>query len=343
MKEEEGRRQLRKKSKLWRVGRWEGRKRVQEESNTGGSLEEEHRRIHELGLCMKHGDAGCFGELDFQRGEERLPRYMCVSDETDVMDCWDLLDSCWKLRKPFMLLSVTGSADGLRLEPWMRKRFQRALATAVECSDAWVITGGTDSGVMELVGTALGSRSEYPTHSAERPHTIIGVVPWKSLPQMHQTELQSQRRKAEMRGLYNTTVGGSASQDKLETVRLPRLDDRKAVQLEPNHTHFLLVDSGREGRTWGSEIALRSELERWCSLQHSVPLILIVLQGGEGTFQTAAAALGRSGCQAIFVRDSGGCAEIVSNCVEPLLQLDLKAVTNEDGKRAQQIKDRLDE
>lgn len=73
-----------------------------------------------------------------------------------------------------------------------------------------------------------------------------------------------------------------------------------ACTLEPNHTHFLLVDHGSsadalssadrtsssgesgEGRVGklssAEDVALRGEVERYCSKQFAVPLIYIVLQ-----------------------------------------------------------------
>ena len=63
----------------------------------------------------------------------------------------------------------------------------------------------------------------------------------------------------------------------------------RSAGLDSNHSHFLLVDAGGEG--WGSEIPLRAALEGKLCESLRVPSVLLVVQGGQGTFKTVAAAL----------------------------------------------------
>ena len=193
----------------------------------------------------------------------------------------------------------------------MSSVFQEGLAKAAGCSDAWVITGGTKSGVMELVGEALGAKS---THNTDTRPPLIGIAPWRWLNETHRKELRAR--------------GGD-----VKTLRRPSEDEEEKF-LDPNHTHFIMVDNGdsRGGRTVHGEIQLRNELERFCCLHLSVPLVCIVLQGGVGTFQTVVGAL-QNHCQALFLADSGGCAGIVAEFIEPLLKLRLVDVAIENGAR----------
>lgn len=83
-------------------------------------------------------------------------------------------------------------------------------------------------------------------------------------------------------------------------------EDEKNVSLDPNHSYFLLVDDGSYSE-FGVEIALRAELEneirkgyrpehylnrrvdleeRDSKKPESIPMILIVLQGGPNTLKT---------------------------------------------------------
>ena len=111
--------------------------------------------------------------------------------------------------------------------------------------------------------------------------------------------------------------------------------------LEPNHTHFLLVDNGREGQdALYSEIEFRCELEKFCCEQFGVPCVQIVIQGGVGTFRTAAEALNQD-CQVVFVRDSGGCAYIVSEVLSDLLGKSLADLPLEAGVRRAEVKARI--
>lgn len=73
-------------------------------------------------------------------------------------------------------------------------------------------------------------------------------------------------------------------------------------RLDPNHTHFILVDDGSENQ-YGKEIEFRSSLEYELTKGHpldfyknkqplenrhndEVPIVLIVVQGGRFTFET---------------------------------------------------------
>ncbi|KAH3872329.1 hypothetical protein DPMN_035544, partial [Dreissena polymorpha] len=67
------------------------------------------------------------------------------------------------------------------------------------------------------------------------------------------------------------------------------------IPLDHNHTHFLLVDDGTEGK-FGAEITFRSEFERYVSAKVetgvaesqsvNVPVIQLVVEGGVNTMQT---------------------------------------------------------
>lgn len=121
-------------------------------------------RLEDIGPPDESIDA-CFGEISWtKKGEEESSRsfgrakYACFHDDTDVSDVFKLLSECWKLKAPSVLFSVTGSAQELNLEPKLTKDFEKGLAEAVDCTDGWVVTGGTDTGVMALVGRALRKR-----------------------------------------------------------------------------------------------------------------------------------------------------------------------------------------
>jgi hypothetical protein len=63
-----------------------------------------------------------------------------------------LLDpSEWKLQAPRLILSVTGGAQKFTIPLLMKKAFKRGLIKAAGSTGAWIITGGTEYGVMRLV------------------------------------------------------------------------------------------------------------------------------------------------------------------------------------------------
>ena len=58
--------------------------------------------------------------------------------------------------EPKLLLSVTGGARNFDVDKRLKKEFKRGLFNAASTSNAWVISGGTNFGVMEWVGSCFG-------------------------------------------------------------------------------------------------------------------------------------------------------------------------------------------
>jgi CRP-like cAMP-binding protein len=67
----------------------------------------------------------------------------------------DFMRTQWNLAPPSVIISVTGDAGPLNLRPHKREIFRTALLNATRSTNAWIVTGGTSSGVMKLVGDAL--------------------------------------------------------------------------------------------------------------------------------------------------------------------------------------------
>jgi hypothetical protein len=60
--------------------------------------------------------------------------------------------------------------------------------------------------------------------------------------------------------------------------------------LNPDHTHFLLVDDGSY-KEFGVEISFRNELEEQVRKSEIIPIVLMVVEGGVGTIETVLLAL----------------------------------------------------
>jgi hypothetical protein len=168
-----------------------------------------------------------------------------------------------------------------------------SVAQAAQAANAWVVTGGTDSGIMQLVGRMFG---EVAIADKQQHTKLIGIVPWKGL---HEKQLERIRCGAKDVAEDGTTlpqvdlakactaqVDASATEEHGHSDAKP-VDDR--VCLEPHHSHFLLVEDAEARDPWGSEVALRFAIEREFSLRRRVPRVLLVVQGGLGTLQCAAA------------------------------------------------------
>ena len=57
----------------------------------------------------------------------------------------------------------------------------------------------------------------------------------------------------------------------------------KAELLDPNHTHFILVDNAQLNK-FGGEIDFRAKLES--EIQKKIPVVMVVVEGGPNTVKT---------------------------------------------------------
>jgi len=80
------------------------------------------------------------------------------------------------LSVPKLILSVTGGAQNFTIPHRMKKAFKEGLIKVAATTGAWIITGGTNAGVMRLVGEAVAE--EYPKYSSDTELTVLGIATW---------------------------------------------------------------------------------------------------------------------------------------------------------------------
>lgn len=82
--------------------------------------------------------------------------------------------SGWNLQAPKLIISVTGGAQKFTIPQRMKKAFKRGLIKAAASTGAWIISGGTNTGVMRLVGEAVAD--EF--HKQSTNLTVLGIATW---------------------------------------------------------------------------------------------------------------------------------------------------------------------
>ena len=190
----------------------------------------------------------------------------------------------WRVQRPSVLISITGSAQSLDISPRLSEAFCKGLVSAGRVTTAIFFTGGTASGVMRLVGDAV-------TTPGGRSLPLIGFTSWNNV--QSNAVLEGNQGEAQPRRYVHSGD-----------------NDRDTAGLEPRHTHFILVDSG-EGRTWGSEIAMRNAVTRLLESWYNVPGVLLVVQGGPNTLNTVLDAISH-GTPVVVVEETGGAADLIS-------------------------------
>ena len=258
--------------------------------------------VSKLMMRMHSGSPATHGKVTFTQDVERQKQhdeaqFACMSSQTDPDVVRRLLLNYWQLKPPSVVISVTGSARDFSLDTGLQQIVTEGIARAAKATDAWIFTGGTDEGVMKLVAGALAS--------AKVVTPIIGVTPFHNI--TDKQRFYDPKRDAD-RGFYSRRV---------HYVKRVQNSDVSCA-LDEQHSHFLLVDDG-PGSSWGSEIDLRGKVEETICDFLRVPRVLLVIQGGLGTFKTVNELL-LSGCHVVIVKESGGCAQVVAEFIEPLLQ-----------------------
>lgn len=252
------------------------------------------------GLLATYGKVTFTQDLERQK-QQQPARFACMSSDTDPDLVTQLLLRHWELKPPSAIIGITGSAADFALDSGLEQIVTEGIARAARATDAWTFTGGTDTGVMKLVAGALAK--------AKVVTPIIGVTAFNQITDKHRffdADRDSSRGPSRLRRRvhYVKRTPNSAASSALDT----------------HHTHFLLVDGGTgEGGGWGSEIELREKVEAKISEELCVPRVLLVIQGGKGTFKTVNDTL-QDNCHVVIIRESGGCAQAVAEFVEPLLK-----------------------
>lgn len=166
----------------------------------------------------------------------------------------------WKLECPELIWSITGAAQNFNIMEKDRSRLKEELIKAAKTTNAWIISGGTNYGVMRLMGEAI-KEDLYPNVP------VIGIATWGVLAS---------------REIFLETNGNEIDYN------LNDLEESEtSVAINPDHTHFIFVNGGTP-KIFGVEIPFRTDLEQKLRDGETkiAPMVLIVVEGGAGTIET---------------------------------------------------------
>ncbi|MBN3295181.1 TRPM2 protein, partial [Amia calva] len=224
---------------------------------------------------VREAPTDAFGEITFTGARQKFVR---VSSDTSPATLYQLMTEYWNLSPPNLLISVTGGAKNFYMKAQLKSMFRRGLIKVAHTTGAWILTGGTNTGVMKHVGTAV---QDYTTSTVSKDDKIvtIGIATWGTV--------HNRQYLVDPEGKFP----GHYPLDAESQGRLSCLDI--------NHSHFILVDNGTHG-SYGVEIALRSKLEKFISMQPlgkigvaaedggvTIPVVCVVLEGGPGTLDVS--------------------------------------------------------
>lgn len=167
-----------------------------------------------------------------------------------------------EIKPPKAALLIIGGADSIEEKVGSRliQLFGRGIARAAADLNALIIDGGTESGVMKMMGLGVADRGFKSD--------LIGVAP-------------------------------------LGVINYPGSEGEGKTPLDPNHSHFVLV----EGKEWGSETGVIFKLMG--ALNQKAPSVVLLAGGGAVSRKEALQAVRRN-LPLIVVEGSSGVADEIA-------------------------------
>ena len=100
---------------------------------------------------------GCFGNIVFrdQATVTTYSPYIRINDEVNVSQLVEYVHEKWQLSKPSLIISVTGGAVDFAMNKKDHDKLRQSLQRVAATKGAWIITGGTNAGVMKVCGEAV--------------------------------------------------------------------------------------------------------------------------------------------------------------------------------------------
>ena len=218
--------------------------------------------------------------------------YLALSDTTDAMMLARVVQMCWKLPRPEVLITVNGSAQDFKLDPRLAAIFERGLADAVTSSNATIISGGMDSGIMKMAASIMIK------YAVKLP--VLGIGPYKCVNGRDHLRKLAPNGDPNEPVIYGATEAGKAN--------------HLGAPINAGHTHFIWVDTAKEskGAPWGCEQTLRASFESAYSKICSCPVLQLLVQGGPGSLKMVLEAC-KADMAVIVLSESGGAATAIYN------------------------------
>ncbi|XP_072048884.1 transient receptor potential cation channel trpm-like [Amphiura filiformis] len=125
------------------------------------------------------------------------------------------------------------------------KEFNEALKKAFKATSTWILSNGSNCGATKCVGDIVREGQVLRWDGVKPVDTVkcIGIAPWGYVEQSDNLIVKDNKIHHEVVYFHGRPV-----------------ERKKPVPLNPNHTHFILVDDGR--KTYGADLKLRPKLER---------------------------------------------------------------------------------
>jgi hypothetical protein len=284
-------------------------------------------------------EQGFFGSIRFPTAPRAVPsKFIRLASTHDFADPAEarqyskhvvaLALATWKLPPPCAMISIleAGRMGKLQANSRLELVLRRGLAQAARKTGAWLITSGSaaDAAARTAGRAMLHLANEHG--DAERMPTI-GMLPWVAC---KEHEALDQLPNGYCRAYEGgRTILSGASAGALKAAGMAPLD------LEPNHSHFLMVDADDAAASITSAQLLRGSVEKFISDTDvsgdniQTPKVLLVMGGGAEAFAVIRDQLDPydpktgTAVPVLVIADSGGAADdIHAYCTRQALPIE---------------------
>ena len=248
-----------------------------------------------------------YGQIEFEGMQaSKLAKYLRLADNTTLASVKEFVCDYWNLMKPrpHLALSVVGGAKNFKLDGRKKETFKRGLIAAAQATNAWMLSGGTNAGCMKLIGETVKEGQFLVSDGSKmrRGLKAIGLCSWGYI-----SNAESLVNKTSSE--FNKVVYNSNAEIK-KHVKPP---------LDPNHTHFLMVDNGRDFQHFdvkmGGVTQFITEFERMVREPEprglGIPIITLLLEGGTDAIFKVKDSL-EQGQPCVIIEGSGRAADILA-------------------------------
>ncbi|CAF3724318.1 unnamed protein product [Adineta steineri] len=280
-----------------------------------------------------------YGFMKFDENEPdkttRPSQFIRLALDTNAETIVEFMKEAWHLPTPDLIISVTGGAKHFELPARLRLAFQLGLLSAAATTNAWIITAGTNAGVVTQVGGAL-NKYRYKNQKDGLEIPCIGIASWGYTagknqldPLLSQTSVTSNvskgswlsKKPAFNFGINSLHFTGQAAYGMCNYVVKEK--EEKRCALEPNHTHFLLLDDGTDRPE--HILPLRADIEMFSrhikkknasddTVDALIPIVMVLVEGGRSAIQCVCEAL-LSNTPVVVVKDSGRGADLIVDLI----------------------------
>ena len=216
-------------------------------------FEEKIKMKNEENHKVEKSRTNAFGKIRFVDFPVSKPaQYVRLSNDTHMQNVKKLVEDVWGMlknkRKPNLVISVIGGAKNINLHGKKRDAIKEAILAAAQPTNAWLVTDGINIGCSKLVGEIVKEGQFYikdkdrSLAKMTRGLKAIGICSWGFLANNDALVNKQKFGRSVSTVSHNSTSSTHDNDYKTYTCLSRKIVNKPS--LEPNHTHFLIVDNG---------------------------------------------------------------------------------------------------